>query len=77
MITTPRNDKLGDALTKVATALNELYALDERVDIRFGSVMTDVGYVLRGENGRWSVKMKVGGPPAWWGTTSSREPDDE
>jgi hypothetical protein len=77
MIGSPKSTYLGAALAQVADALNVLYDLGERVDIRFGSVMTDFGYVLCDDEGRWTVKMKVGEPPEWWKSSSSLDPDDE
>jgi hypothetical protein len=76
-IGSPKSLYLGEALAQVADALNVLYSLDERVDIRFGAVVTDFGYVVCDDDGRWSVKMKVGEPPQWWADKSRHTPDDE
>lgn len=77
MVEPSKTVQISSALSKVAQALNELYDLGERVDIRFGSVMTDYGYVLCDDDGRWSSKMKAGEPPAWWRTLSPMAADDE
>ena len=77
MIVSPKVGYLGSALAGVADALNVLYDLGERVDIRFGTVMTDFGYVICDENGRWTVRMKVGEPPESWSAENRDAIDDE
>lgn len=77
MDTVPKVSSPSAVLVEVAEALNKLRDLGERIDIRFGSVMTDHGYVLCGEDGRWSAKLKVGEPPAWWAHHSRNTPDDD
>lgn len=61
----------------VADALNQLDDQGERVDVRFGAIMTNYGYVLQNSDGSWSAKLKVGEAPSWWGGNSPAEPDDE
>ena len=60
----------------IADAFNQLNELGERIDIRFNSVMTNYGYVLQGDDGVWSAKLKVGEPPTWWTTHHHQDPDD-
>ena len=65
------------ALEEVAAALTKLQLSGQRVDVRFGSVMTDHGYVLPNEDGTWSAKLKVGDAPAWWGGSVAPNDDDD
>lgn len=61
----------------IADALNQLVDLGERVDVRFGAIMTNYGYVLPNSDGSWSAKLKLGGAPEWWGGESPTDPGDE
>jgi hypothetical protein len=61
----------------IADAFNQLVELGEKVDVRFGSVMTNYGYVLQDREGIWEAKLKVGEAPSWWDGASSIDDDDD
>ena len=61
----------------IADAFNQLDELGERVDVRFGSVMTNYGYVLQSRDGSWEAKLKVGEIPTWMATDYPDDSDDD
>lgn len=64
-------------LVTIAEAFNQLRNLGEKVDVRFGSVMTNYGYVLQNHDGSWEAKLKAGEAPPWWGDSYSDDHDDD
>lgn len=53
-------------LSKLAGVLTELNSEGVAVELKFGSVFTDMGYVLQNEDGSWRSCPKVGPAPEWW-----------
>lgn len=60
-------------LRAVADALNALELLGTRPLIRHGALLTDHGYVVQGDDGTWSVCLKVADPD--WVAVGDAEDD--
>ena len=53
----PANDTAGVLLARLAAALNGCADAGLLTDLRHGAVLTPLGYVLPGTDGRWVVRM--------------------
>jgi hypothetical protein len=49
-------------LHDLTRTLNQLHALGVNATVRYGCVLTDHGFVLREEDGSWSVRLKIHDP---------------
>lgn len=67
---------VGSYLDQLASALTGLSRMGVPVELRFGSILTDVGYVLQNEDGTWRARPKVGPEPDWWDLADRADPDD-
>lgn len=65
-----QRERIVDALTRAAELMNELEDLGAHVTLKWDSVTTDFGYVLRGPGARWAPRLKLGEAPL------VLEPDD-
>lgn len=55
-----RKLKIAKTLGDCARLLNELEELGVPVTLKWDSVSTDFGYVLRGPDNKWSPRLKAG-----------------